>query len=142
MLTGGIYMINIKDLAKPIASQGFLVGIGVAAFAYFLAPQLKQSLRPAAVKGTQGVLALGGRAKQFLDEGKGKITNLMFEKSEAAKNKVMDIAQEVGMTSKVLKELIEDREVSNKILTELKDSIISLKEEISHMKHGENLQEG
>lgn len=134
-------MINIKDIVKPLGSQSFLVGIGVAALAYFLAPQLKESLRPAAVKGTQGVMTLGSRTKQMLEDGKEKISNLIFEKTEGAQEKIIDIAEEAGISSKVLKELKDERDISNKIMNELKDSIISLKEEISHMKSEGNFLE-
>ena len=133
-------MVNIKDIVKPLGSQSFLVGIGVAALAYFLAPQLKQSLRPAAVKGTQGIMALGTKTKQFLEEGKGKVSNLFSEKTQEAKDKVMDVAEEAGI-SNVLKELKDEREASNKILSELKDSIVSLKDEISRMKQGKKVQQ-
>ena len=49
-------MIDMKSILKPFGSQGFLIGIGVAAIGYLIAPQLKKSLRPAAVKGTQEVM--------------------------------------------------------------------------------------
>lgn len=134
-------MIGIKDMVKPFGSQSFLVGMGVAALAYFLAPQLKQSLRPAAVKGAAGVMTLGSKTKQILEDSKDKISSLIFEKAEG-KNEIKNSAEEIGIPSEVLKEIREDREVSNKIIQELKESIVSLKEEISHMKKGGNPQEG
>lgn len=137
-------MIGIKDIIKPLASQNFMVGIGVAALAYFLAPQLKEAFRPAAVKGTQAVMTLGTKTKQMLDDGKEKISNLIFEKTEGTgtEEKTNDVVQEVTISSTVLKELREEREVSNKIMDELRNSIMSLKEEISHIKQVENFQQG
>lgn len=135
-------MMDIKDIVKPFGSQSFLIGIGVAALAYFLAPQLKQSLRPAAVKGAAGVMTLGDKTKKILEESKDKISNLIFDKTEEARDKVRDVVEEAGISPDVLKEMREEREVSNKMIQELKDSIVSLKEEISHIKKGANFQEG
>ena len=66
-------MIEMKDITKTFGSQGFLIGIGVAALGHILAPHLKKTLRPAAVKGTQGVMALGNKTKQVLDDSKEKL---------------------------------------------------------------------
>lgn len=134
-------MLDMKNIVKALGSQGFLVGIGVAALGYFLAPQLKETLRPTAVKGTQGIMALGNKTKQILEDSKEKISGLIFEKPEGAINNVKEVIDEKDISSKILKELIEERESSNKILSELKESILSLKEEISYIKHGENFQE-
>ena len=134
-------MMDIKDIVKPFGAKGYLVGIGVAALAYFLAPQLKQSLRPAAVKGAQGVMTLGSKTRQILEDSKEKISSLISETTESVRNKMKGAAEDTEFSSKVLKELSEEREMSNRIMNELKDSILSLKEEISHMKRGENFQE-
>lgn len=133
-------MIDMKNILKPFGSQGFLIGIGVAALGYFLAPQLKQSLRPAAVKGAQGVMSLGNKTKQILEDGKEKIS-VLFEKGEEAKDSAAEGDREKDISSKVLKELMEEQESSAKILNELKDSILSLKEEISQLKQSVDFQE-
>ena len=78
----------------------------------------------------------------MIEESKEKISNLIFEKTEEAKDDIKNITEESDFSSKFLNELKEEREVSNKIMNELKDSIISLKEEISNMKQGEKIQEG
>lgn len=132
---------DLKGIIKPFGSQGFLIGLGVAALAYFLAPQLKQSLRPAAVKGTQSVMTLGSKTKQILDDSKEKISSFISETAGGAKDRIKGAVEDTGISSKFLKELKEEREISNKIIHELKDSIISLKEEIAHIKRGENFQE-
>lgn len=135
-------MIGMKDIIKPFGTQGFLVGMGVAALGYFLAPQLKKTLRPVAVKGTQGVMSLGSKTKHILEDGKDKISNFITQNPEETGDSRMDSGEEKGFSSQVLKELMEEREASNRIMSELKDSILSLKEEISNMKRGESFQEG
>jgi hypothetical protein len=136
-----IYMINVKDVVKPLGSQGFLIGIGVAALAYFLTPQLKQSLRPAAVKGAQGMMALGSKTKHILEEGKEKISSMLSDTVEGTSDKIKEAAEESGISHKMIKELHEERAASNKMIKELKDSIAGLKEEIAHIKKGQDLQE-
>lgn len=132
--------IGIKDVIKPFGSQSFLVGVGVAALAYFLGPQLKQSLRPAAVKGTQGVISLGGKTKQLFEEGMGKINTIVFEKTDEVFDKTKETLESIGFSPDLLKELKEERESSNRIMEELKNSVISLKEEISQMKNSGSFQ--
>jgi predicted nuclease with TOPRIM domain len=132
--------IGIKDIIKPIGSQSFLVGLGVAALAYFLGPQLKESLRPAAVKGAQGVLTLGSKTKELFEEGMGKLTNNVFEKTDEIADKTKDTVESNGFNPDFLKVLKEERESSNKLLEELRNSVISLKEEISQMKNSGNFQ--
>lgn len=134
-------MISVKDVIKPFGSQGFLVGIGVAALTYFLAPQLKQSLRPAAVKGTQGMMALGTKTKQILEEGKEKISSMLSETVAETRSKMKEAAGESEISSEMIKEFREEREASNRMLQELKDSIAGLREELSHIKRGQEPQE-
>lgn len=134
-------MLELKHLVKPFGSQGFLIGIGISALTYLLAPQIKETLRPAAVKGTQGLLAFGAETKRILTEGKEKISNVFSEKTEEVKDMMKSKGEGKQLASKLLQELKEERELSNKIMEELKNSIVSLREEISNIRKIEHPQE-
>lgn len=131
----------VKSVIKAFGSQSFLIGLGVAAASYFLAPQLKKSLRPAAVKGAQGVMAFGSMTKDRMNQGKEKLNEIISQKGETLSNATAGAAG-VSVMDMVLKELKEEREQSNRILEELKNSISGLKEEISNMKNAGSPQEG
>ncbi|MCX7842147.1 MAG: hypothetical protein N2489_03630 [Clostridia bacterium] len=118
----------MHSLIKPFASQNFLIGIGLAAAAYFVGPALKEAIKPAAVKGAQGMLMLGDKAKDALNIGKEKLNDLIFDKEDKSVN------MEAAHHDKIIKALKEERELSNKILEELKNTIGGLKDEIAHMR--------
>lgn len=117
----------MPSLMKMVGSQSFLLGVGVAAAAYLIGPQIRESLKPAAVKGAQGIMVLGGKTKQALEQGKEKLNDMVFDKSGM---------ETKNFQEKLLQELREEREASNRILEELKNSITGLKEEISSIKNG------
>jgi hypothetical protein len=132
---------GIKDIIKPISAQSFIVGMGVAAFAYFIGPQLKQALRPAAVKGAQGVMTLGSKTVKAFEESRDKLSHMMQDRAEAANNKVIHNQENANLQFSLLKELKEDRDTSNKILQELSSSISNLKDEILQMRNNSNYQQ-
>ena len=100
----------VKALLKPFGTQSFFIGLGIAAAAYLMAPQLRKSLKPVAVKGAHGMLVLGNQARELFNQGK----------TEEYANLANEIRQ--------------DREQYNTVLKELKDSILLLKDEISDLK--------
>ena len=122
-------MIGIKDIVKPFGSQSFLIGVGVAALTYLIGPQLKESMKPLAVKGTQGIMALGSKTRQFLDDSTGT-------------TRMKNMAEELEASSKTISELKEEQAVSNTIMLELKESVASLKDEISRLKRKKDPQQG
>lgn len=132
---------GIKDIIKPIGSQSFVVGIGVAALAYFLGPQLKQTLRPVAVKGAQGVMTLSSKTIKAIGESKDKLSSMISEKASEAVNKVKSTEEGMDFNSDLIKELKEEREASNKILVELINSISGLKDELAQMRNSGNYQQ-
>ncbi|MBC8062209.1 MAG: hypothetical protein H7Y18_16290 [Clostridiaceae bacterium] len=134
-------MISIKDIVKPMmGSQSLLLGMGVAAVGYMLAPQLKKSMRPMAVKGTQGVMSLGDMTKRMYDDSKEKITSFMGERSSEIQDNLKYATEESHISSNFLKELVEERNVSNKIMQELKNSIVNLSEEIAQLRKADTVQ--
>lgn len=126
----------IGNLLKPFGSQSFFLGLGVAAAAYFLGPQLMEAVKPMAVKGAQGVMALGSKTSQVFNEGKEKLGNTIEKMTPGER----DIKAVDSMYSDLIKELKDEREASNKILMELRDTMVSLRQEISGMKAGADTQ--
>ena len=133
---------GIKDIIKPIGSQSFVVGIGVAALAYFLGPQLKQTLRPVAVKGAQGVMILGSKTVKAFGESKEKLSSMLAEKASEVDNKVKCTEEVADFNRNLMQELKEERESSNKILVDLINSISGLKDELAQMRNNGNFQQG
>ena len=132
---------GIKDIIKPIGSQSFAVGIGVAALAYFFGPQLKQALRPVAVKGVQGVMALGTGTMKAFGDGKDKLSNMMKENTNQTVPPAKTTEDLLNFNNNLMMELKDDRETSNKILTELLSSISGLKDELSQLRTSGNFQQ-
>lgn len=127
---------EMKGIIKPFGSQSFLIGIGAAALVYLFGPQLKEALRPAAVKGAQGVMALGDKTKQMFEEGKERVAGMLFEKTDEAADKVKEVVAEgMGVQADLVKEFMEEREAHKRLLEELKDSVASLKEEMAQMRN-------
>jgi hypothetical protein len=132
---------GIKDILKPIGSQSFVVGIGFAALAYFLGPQLKQSLRPIAVKGAQGVMVLGGKTVKAFSESKDKLSSMLTEKVNEGTSNFKSAEGGMDLSANLLKELKEERETANKILADLINSISGLKDELAQIRNTGNLQQ-
>ncbi|MCX7711580.1 MAG: hypothetical protein N2484_17200 [Clostridia bacterium] len=121
----------MKELIKPLGGQSFLLGMGLAAAAYFLGPTLKEMMKPAAVKGTQGIMALGERTRQMMSESKEKMSDMMADKSGAAAGSMTE-----SLYEKLLQEIKEEREQSNRMVEEIRSTLGSLKDEIANMKNG------
>ncbi|MBB6217656.1 hypothetical protein HNQ80_003779 [Anaerosolibacter carboniphilus] len=122
----------MNDLMKPFGSQSFLIGLGVAAVGYFFGPQIKQAIRPAAVKGAQGVMMFSDKTKEMFDEGKHMMGNMMDKASHMGQEQQM--AGQMGMYEMLMKELKDERERSNRLMEQLNISIAGLKDEITYMK--------
>lgn len=125
-------MIELQDIAKPFGAQGFLVGFGVAALAYFLAPPLKKTFQPVIDKGAKGIAEFGSKAKDLFKEGNQKIKDKM-RPDEKTESKIPEFAQEM---IKISKGMEEQREESFQIMRDLKDVLTGLKEEMAEMKKG------
>jgi hypothetical protein len=132
---------GIKDIIKPIGSQSFVVGIGVAALFYFLGPQMKQTLRPIAVKGAQGVMVLGNKTVKAFGESKDKLSSMLSEKANEAVEKGGSPEAVMNLSENLVKELKEERETSNKILADLITSISGLKDELAQLRNNGNFQQ-
>lgn len=131
--------LGLNDIVKPFGSQGFFVGLGVAAVFYFLGPQLKESLMPAAIKGTQGFMSLGNKTKEIFEENRARL-NMPGEKGDEFEGRTASPIESSSLYSELLKTLKDERESSNRILEELKNSIIGLREEITEMKNSSDFQ--
>jgi len=116
-------LIGIKDIVKPFGTQSFLIGLGVAAVGYMLAPQLKKTFQPIIDKGTQGAMALSSKTKQFWEDSREKVT-ARGEKSDRSLESLMQVMQNSE----------QQREMSNQIMMDLKDAVMGLKDEISRLK--------
>jgi hypothetical protein len=123
---------NLSNLVKPFGSKSFLIGLGAAAAAYFLGPQLKELLKPVAVKGTQGAMVLAEKVKETLNQSKEKLNNTIVEKTSQVEKAVSDI----GNLSAIMNDFKEEKMHSDKILEELKNAVIDLKNEISGIRGG------
>lgn len=124
-------MFSMKDVAKPCVIQSFLIGVGVAALGYLLAPRLKKKFQPVIDRGTQGAMALGSKTKELFVESKEKMANKMSRKSDQAIADMMEAMQ----SSEAMRVMGQQREMSEKIITELKDAVTALKDEISQLKN-------
>lgn len=131
---------GIKDIIKPIGSQSFVLGIGVAALAYFMGPQLKQALRPMAVKGAQGVMTFGSKTAKAFGESKDKLSHMASEKTDRSADMVNSFTEDKDFQGNLIRELKEDREASNRILQELANSISGLKDELVQLRNNNSLQ--
>lgn len=121
----------MKELIKPLGGQSFLLGLGLAAAAYFLGPPLKEMMKPMAVKGTQGMMVFGEKTKKMINEGKEKMSDMVFEKPAASAANISEMFYE-----KLLKELRDDREHSNRMVEEINNTLAGLKDEIANIKNG------
>lgn len=126
-----------KDLMKPLNPQSFLIGAGIAAAAYLIGPQLKEALRPGANKGGQGLMNIGEKTRQLFEEGKEKLNDIIFVKPEES---VKMAAGEVGEA--LIRELREEREHTNKIMEELKNTLGGLKDEIASLRNNGMAHQG
>lgn len=120
----------MDNLLKPFGSQSFFVGLGVAAAAYFLGPQIRETIRPMAVKGTQGMMMLTDRTMHMMHEGKEKMEDMMGKMGHMAKSEHMAMGQ-IGVMEAMLKELREERERSNKMMEEFRETLMGIRDEIS-----------
>lgn len=127
----------MTNLLKPFASQSFLVGLGVAAAAYFIGPQLMEAIKPVAVKGAQGMMALSGMAKETMNQGREKIAGAVTEMKEKERAATA-LSENLG---ELIKELRSEREQSTKVIEELKNAVIGLKDQINSSMKGESIQE-
>ncbi len=123
----------MNDWMKPFGSQSFLVGLGVAAVGYFFGPQIKQVIRPAAVRGAQGMMMFSDKTKEMFDEGKHMMGNMMDKTMHMGQEQGM--AGQMGMYEMLMKELKDERERSNRLMEQLNTSIVGLKDEIAYIKN-------
>lgn len=122
----------MNNLLKPFGTQSFFVGLGVAAVTYLLGPQIKETVRPIAVKGTQGAMMLSDKTKEMMEEGKDRIEGMM----ENVKGKDGMMQGQAGAYEMLINELREERERSNSLMEKLNDKMNDLKNEIAHIKEG------
>ena len=113
-------------ILKPFGTQGFIVGLGVAALTYTLGPIIKRSARTAAVKGTQGALAVGGTTCQMVNNSKEKMAGVFGDMKEAGE-----------ATGEEMKSFIEEMRMEREEIKELVNKVNGLKEELSTMKNQE-----
>lgn len=126
----------MNDFLKPFGSQSFLVGLGAAAIGYLFGPKIKQAVRPAAVKGAQGMMMVTDKTKEMFDEGKHMMGNMMDKTSSMGKDS--HVNPQAGMYEILIHELKEERQRSNHLMEQLNTSIVGLKEEFAHMKKSNN----
>ncbi|MFZ5969240.1 MAG: hypothetical protein ACOYVK_18950 [Bacillota bacterium] len=124
----------MNDFLKPFGSQSFFVGLGVAAIAYLLGPQIKESVRPMAVKGMQGALMISDKTKNMMEEGKDRLEDMMEKTNLMGKDQKHN--EQAAVYEMLIKELREDKENSNRILEQLNQTMSGLKDEISKLKNG------
>ena len=126
----------MDNLLKPFGSQSFFIGLGIAAAAYVLGPQIKETMRPMAVKGTQGMMMLTDRTMNMMHEGKDRVEGMvgkmgnMGNMANIARTEHMPMEQ-MGMMEVMLKELKEERERSNKMMEDFHETLMSIRDEIS-----------
>ena len=112
---------------KTFSTQSFLTGLGIAAAVYTIAPALAQTLKPLAVRGGEGAAALNNKAKQAIYTGREKIDNLIQKEPDA-------LTQAVSELNELMRELKAEKQSSSNIMSEMNNTINSLKEELSNIK--------
>jgi hypothetical protein len=115
------------DLLKPFTSRGFVIGIGLAALAYLLGPQIKQGAKTVAVKGMQGAMVAGDAASQAVASGREKMGSMMQNMGNKGDT----------MVQQMVSEFKEEREQVSNTLNELVNTMKSMQEEISLLKEGQ-----
>ncbi|MTI57694.1 hypothetical protein [Geosporobacter ferrireducens] len=120
----------MDNLLKPFGSQSFFVGLGVAAAAYFLGPQIKETIRPMAVKSTQGMMMMTDKTMRMMHEGKDRVEDMVGKMGNMARPDHIPMEQ-MGMMEVMLRELKEERERSNKMMEEFRETLMSIRDEIS-----------
>ncbi len=121
---------------RSVTPQSFLAGVGIAAAAYVLGPQLKEMLRPLAVKGAQGVMAVGAMAGQAVSQGKETVNKAVLDGHVSHDNAGSSFHE------KFLNELKEEQEMSKGLMEELRDSVKSMKVDIENIKNSGTFQQG
>lgn len=115
------------DLLKPFTSRGFVIGIGIAALAYLLGPQIKQGAKTIAVKGMQGAMVAGEAATQAVTNGREKMGQMMQNMNHQGDNLVQQMVSEMK----------EEREQISHTLNELVNTMRNMQEEITLLKEGQ-----
>ncbi|MCG8540426.1 MAG: hypothetical protein MJA82_10860 [Clostridia bacterium] len=116
------------NILKPFGTEGFILGIGIAALGYLLGPTIKRGARGIAVKGMQGAMMVGDTANDAMDSGKEKfndfIQNMMDSKQDNERNFHKELIDEIKT----------DRHNNNELLKELVSTMKSLQNEVKDMK--------
>lgn len=115
------------DLFKPFTTRGFVIGVGIAALAYLLGPQIKQGARNVAVKGMQGAMIAGDAASQAVASGREKMSNM-----------VQNVGNRGDSTmQQFISEMKEEREQIAAALSEMVNTMRQMQDEIALLRDGQ-----
>lgn len=114
------------DLLKPFTTRGFVIGVGIAALAYLLGPQIKQGAKTVAVKGMQGAMLAGEMASQAVTSGREKMGNMM-----------QNMGNKGDTMMQLISEFKEERQQVSSTLSELVTTMKNMQEEIALLKEGQ-----
>ena len=124
------------SLFKPfrgLGTLGLLAGLGIAMAGYILAPQIKNVIIPATEKGRDKIKTLADKTKEALNQDRVESTDVPYTppKMEHHNKKPEHFSSKYqGLIS----QLSEETKQSKQAIEELKNSILALREEVSHLK--------
>ncbi|MBM7614446.1 hypothetical protein [Alkaliphilus hydrothermalis] len=120
------------NLLKPLASQNFILGIGIAAATYVFGPAIKRGAKKVAVKGVQGALMAGEATNETVSKGKDMFSDFMnnVHHNENSEQKHM----EQLFQQELFNSLKTTQENQSKAFTELLSTIKDMQEEIRDFK--------
>ncbi len=132
-------MFSIFRPFKGFGTYGLLAGLGIAAVGYILAPQIKNAVIPAAEKGMEKVKTLTDRTKEILNQDKERFTGVPYATQKVKPHDGKPKNSTYGYEN-LINQLKEENRQSKQIIEELKNSVLALKEEVSHLKTSIRMQ--
>lgn len=120
------------NLLKPFGTEGFILGIGIAAVSYLLGPTIKRGAKGVAVRGMQGALMAGDAANDAIDTSREKFSD--FIQGMMGDNKDNMMHQDNNFQKELFNELKSERQQYSELMKELVSSVKSLKDEVSDLK--------
>jgi hypothetical protein len=124
------------NLLKPFNTEGFLIGLGIAAVGSLFAPAIKKGAKEIAVKGTQGAMMAGESASNMMQSGKesmNKIFPNMF------KNKYDEKDQ--SFNENLINELKSDREQYSNAFQELVSTMKEIQSEVKSLRDAKAIEQ-
>lgn len=129
----------MRSMMKLMGTPEFLVGIGIAAVAPIIIPQLTNVLRPVAVQGTKGAMDLKEKTNSILEDTRHGLEDIVGRaKKFAAGQGTMRGTNPMEDIKSMLEGLREERQNMFSEMSSLKNDIEELKSIVSNLQPNYN----